>query len=83
MTNQQYDDEQTVMPPGPWNEKHFSPKELGEIWGMSHDTIIRLFRNEPGVLKSSPQRRRGARKRFTYRIPESVARRVHDQCSNK
>jgi len=65
----------------PWLEKHFSPKELGEIWGMSHDSIIRLFKQEPGVLKSCPPHRRGVRKRVTYRIPESVVKRVHERCS--
>lgn len=66
---------------GTWTEKHYSPKELGEMWSMSHDSIIRLFRNEPGVFKSCPPHRRGVRKRVTYRIPESVAKRVHERCS--
>jgi len=65
-----------------WKEKHYSPKELGEIWGMSHDSIIRLIKNERGVFKSCPPHRRGVRKRVTYRIPESVAKRVHERCSN-
>ncbi len=42
--------------------KHFSPAELAEAWGLSLETIRKLFRNEPGVLKigRSPSRfRRG------------------------
>jgi len=64
-----------------WVERHFSPKQLADLWSMSHDSIIRLFRNEPGVLKSCPPHRRGERRRHTYRIPESVAKRVHERCS--
>jgi hypothetical protein len=26
------------------------PKELGALWGLSSDTIRRLFEDEPGVL---------------------------------
>jgi hypothetical protein len=64
-------------------ERHFSPKELGKLWNMSHDSIIRLFRDEPGVLRLCPPHRRGVRRRVTYRIPESVAAKVHERCSNK
>ena len=65
-----------------WEERHFSPKELGAIWGMSHDVIIRIFKDEPGVLRTSPPRRRGVRTRHTYRIPESVATRVYNRSKN-
>ncbi len=64
-----------------WNERHLTPKELGALWSLSHDSVIRLIRTEPGVLKSSPPHRRGARKRVTYRIPESVAARIHERLS--
>ncbi len=68
------------IPKPDWLEKHYSPQELGAIWGLSHDSIIRLIKNEPGVLKLCPPHRRGVRKRTTYRIPESVATRVYKRC---
>lgn len=66
-----------------WMERHYSPLQLGELWGMSHDSIIRLVKDEPGVLRLCPPHRRGARRRVTYRIPESVAKRIHERCSRR
>ena len=56
--------------------KHYSLAELAELWGVSVDSIRRIFRDEPGVLKigeNSPKRKRYS----TLRIPESVVERVH------
>src|SRR5579872_5396591 len=41
-------------------EKHYRVRELGELWGFSDNTIIRLFASEPGVirLESAAGRRR-------------------------
>jgi hypothetical protein len=73
-----------IMPTSPqepltpaWNERHYSPKELAAIFNVSSDSIIRLFRNEPGVLLLHPPRRRGVRRKITMRIPESVVERVY------
>jgi hypothetical protein len=52
-------------------ERHFSPRELAELWHLSADHIRALFLREPGVLIT------GSRKYRTMRIPESVAVRVH------
>jgi hypothetical protein len=30
------------------------PAELGELWGLSSETIRRLFEDEPGVLMIEP-----------------------------
>jgi transcriptional regulator GlxA family with amidase domain len=68
-------------------EKHFSPKELAETWGLSDTKIRRMFQNEPGVLLvGAPSRRLGKklkRSYFTMRIPESVAIRVHERLRKK
>lgn len=64
-------------------EKHFSPRELGELWGMSNDSIIRLFKHEPGVLRLAPPKRRGTRTKVTLRIPESVIAAVYERSRNK
>jgi hypothetical protein len=52
-------------------ERHYTINELMEIWGWSHETIRRRIKDEPGVLKKP------------YRVPESVARRVHLKYTNK
>ncbi len=31
-------------------ERHWTPEQLGELWGLSADSIRRLFEREPGVL---------------------------------
>jgi hypothetical protein len=63
-------------------EKHFTPESLGTSWGLSADTVRRLFEKEPGVLVITRQRNRAARRYRTLRIPESVAARVHRRLSN-
>ena len=58
-------------------EKHYTPKELAELWGMSTDTIRRIFEGVPGVLKiNRPEQlhKRGYRSLY---IPASVAAEVH------
>lgn len=59
-------------------ERHFTPKQLADLWHLHESTIRRLFLDEPGVLKyGNSFRRSGRREYFTLRIPESVARRVY------
>ena len=59
-------------------EQHFSVAQVAERWGLSEDTVRRLFENEPGVLVIEPPRGRHSRRRYrTLRIPESVVERVH------
>ena len=66
-------------------EPHFSPGEVAEMWGLSDTKVRRMFQNEPGVLRvGEPSRRLGRklkRSYYTLRIPESVARRVHNRLS--
>lgn len=68
-----------ITAPGPF-ERHFSPDEIGEMWGLSADTIRRIFEREPGVLVLDLSK--GRRNYRTFRIPESVALRVHRRMSN-
>lgn len=56
--------------------KHYRVKELAALWGMSPDTITRLFSNEPGVLQVN-NFGNGKRKYAVLSIPESVASLVH------
>ena len=61
-------------------EKHYRVSELGELWGFSHNTIIKLFATEPGVIRLESGM--GRRKYTTLSIPESVALRIHERLSN-
>lgn len=61
-------------------ERHFTPKQLAELWLLHESTIRRLFLDEPGVLKyGKTSRHDGHRDYVTLRIPESVARRVYEK----
>jgi hypothetical protein len=60
-------------------ERHYTPQELGEMWGFEQTTIRRMFIDEPGVLKVGKQGRRdGKRDYISLRIPTSVAQRVYE-----
>jgi len=62
-------------------ERHYSPEELASMWGLSADTIRRLFDREPGALVIE-RTKKHARRYRTLRIPESVALRVHRRLTN-
>ena len=63
------------------DERHFTPQELAELWGVSIQTIREVFRHEEGVLKIGRDGSRTRRAYKTLRIPESVAERVHTRLS--
>ncbi len=63
-------------------ERHYSVKQVAEMWGYSPRTIIRLFQDEKGVLKIGSPETRFKKRRFQLSIPESVLIRVHNQRSN-
>lgn len=58
-------------------EKHYRVKELAGLWGFCDNTIIKLFGDEPGVLRLDTLG--GKRKYVTLSIPASVALRVHER----
>jgi transcriptional regulator GlxA family with amidase domain len=63
-------------------EKHFSVAQVAERWGLSEDSVRRLFEKEPGVLVIEPVRTRFSRRRYrTLRIPAAVVERVHRRLS--
>jgi hypothetical protein len=58
-------------------ERHYSVAEVASLWNLSEDSIRRLFRDKPGVLKlDSPERLR-KRGYCVLRIPESVVQKIH------
>jgi hypothetical protein len=68
---------------GEESEDHFTPQELATKWGLDPDTIRTLFADEPGVLVVTRPETRYKRLYRTFRIPKSVAARVHNRLSVK
>jgi hypothetical protein len=67
---------------GPEGERHFTLSELAATWGLSVETIRRLFADEPGVLKMPTASVPTGRRRYrTLRIPSIVAARLHKRLS--
>jgi hypothetical protein len=58
-------------------DPHYSSQFYAELFGVSVDTIVRWYQDEPGVLKLSKPARNGARTRVELRIPLSIAMRVY------
>ncbi len=60
-------------------EKHYRISELAHIWGLGRETIRRIIKDDPGVIKI----RMGRKKSHTvYSVPESIARRIHTRLLN-
>jgi len=61
---------------------HFSPAQIAEYWGVSEDTVRRLFENEPGVLAIETSNGRYRRRKYrVLRIPLAVVEQVHRKFS--
>lgn len=65
---------------GAFREEHFTPKQLGKLWGLSADYIRRRFPNEPGVLRFC-NNKANKRRYVTLRIPSRIAARVYAELS--
>jgi hypothetical protein len=59
--------------------KHYRVKELAALWGVSANTVIRMFEAESGVLNLSNFNTPGKRRYKVLSIPESVALAVHSR----
>jgi hypothetical protein len=59
----------------------YSVKELAGLWGVSDETIRRLFEEEDGVLDiQTPRRSKSKKRRYrNLRIPGHVALRVENR----
>jgi hypothetical protein len=57
-------------------ERHYRAQEVAKLWGISYQTILRMFQDEPGVLKLGSYNTK-RRTRVSIRIPESVMKRVY------
>jgi len=64
-------------------EKHYTPVELGKLWGLHGKTVRELFKSEQGVIVlGNPKTTRYRKAYTTLRIPASVAERVHRRLQN-
>ncbi|HTV55314.1 MAG TPA: hypothetical protein VMI06_10390, partial [Terriglobia bacterium] len=60
-------------------ERHYRVGDLARLWGLGRETVRKLVKDEPGVIKI----RMGRKKAHTvYSVPESVARRIHTRLLN-
>lgn len=64
-----------------FEERHFTLAEIAAMWRISHEKARRLFHNEPGVMCFQGLKN-NTREYNTYRVPESVARRVRLRLMN-
>lgn len=61
-------------------ERHYTPKEIAELWQVDPCTVRRLIQDEPGVLKlGNAGSRRSKRAYITLRVPQSVLERLHSR----
>jgi hypothetical protein len=60
-------------------ERHYRIADLSDLWGLGRETVRKLVKDDPGVIKI----RLGRKKAHTiYSIPESAARRIHTRLLN-
>jgi hypothetical protein len=60
-------------------ERHYRISELSRLWGLGRETVRRIVKDDPGVVKIRMGKNR---KHTTYSIPEAVARRIHTRLLN-
>ncbi len=60
-------------------EKHYRIGDLARIWGLGRETIRKLVKDDPDVVKI----RMGRKKAHTvYSVPESTVRKIHTRLLN-
>jgi hypothetical protein len=57
--------------------RHYSVREIAELWNLSDDLVRELFEREPGVLVIGRDRSPRKRRYLTLRIPQDVVERVY------
>ena len=53
----------------------WTPQEIATLWKVHVNTVVRIFRDEPGVLALATPRR-GKRAYVTLRVPQAVFERI-------
>lgn len=64
-------------------ERHYNPQEIGTTWGWSSKSVLRMFKDEPGVLKVERRGTRTNRGYSSIAVPEAVLIRVHQRLTVK
>jgi hypothetical protein len=60
-------------------ERHYRVSDLARLWGLGRETVRKLVKDDPGVIKI----RMGRKKAHTvYSVPESAAQRIHTRLLN-
>lgn len=60
-------------------EKHYRIGDLAKLWGLGRETVRKIVKDDPGVIKI----RMGRKKAHTiYSVPESAAHRIHTRLLN-
>ncbi len=72
---------QSTEPAADTGERFYTPAEIAARWRVSVDTVIRIFRNEPGVLILSNPAGPHKRPYQTIRVPPDVLFRVESRLS--
>ena len=60
-------------------EKHYRIGDLSRMWGLGRETVRKLVKDDPGVIKISMGRKNA---HTVYSIPVSAARRIHTRLLN-
>jgi hypothetical protein len=60
-------------------EKHYRIGALARLWSLGRETVRKLVKDDPGVIKIRMGRKKS---HTTYGVPESAARRIHTRLLN-
>jgi len=60
-------------------EKHYRIGDLARLWGLGRETVRKLVKDDPGVIKIQMGRKKS---HTIYSVPESAAHRIHTRLLN-
>jgi hypothetical protein len=60
-------------------ERHYRFGELAKLWSLGRETVRKLVKDDPGVIKIRMGRKRA---HTVYSVPESAAKRIHTRLLN-
>ena len=67
-------------PPPPCEGRHYSVRQIAQLWELSDDMVRKIFEREPGVIAIGEARSNGRKRRYvTLRVPKAVLERVHSR----
>jgi hypothetical protein len=68
--------------PSPFEERHFTIRELSKLWSLSPEFVRQIIKNEPGVTEWVRQQP-GKRRYRVLRVPRSVAERLYRRAQTR